>query len=189
MSDSFDMEGYQKTLERLVVMSEKEYYTQIVDINRHQVSVARILAWLAVVLIGFDIALFDWSYARVGQQPEFMPTLTWCYLMFTLAFLSAGFAFVAAIMAIPALGDYAILYDKSWSEYAEKAYDSVQTQSRVVYETTLNDLLGKLDSACFQGATTNGKRGRYLRLSSCAVMITLVFIIIGFLTFSFNYYL
>lgn len=40
-SISYDLEGYNKSLDKLVTMAEKEYYTNLVDINRHQVSVAQ----------------------------------------------------------------------------------------------------------------------------------------------------
>jgi hypothetical protein len=183
------MEGYQKTLERLVVMSEKEYYTQIVDINRHQVSVARILAWLAVVLTGFNAALFDWIYIKYVDFDNSVLVLTVCFLPLSFAMVTGALAFISAILAIPAIGGYDILYSQSWAEHLNKAYGLLHEKSTAVYETALTDLISRLDIACSNGAITNGKRGAYLRTSSYATIATSLFIALGFLAFSFNYYL
>ena len=37
----FDYEGYEKALERSLALAEKDYWTQYVDINRHQVNVSK----------------------------------------------------------------------------------------------------------------------------------------------------
>ena len=189
MSRELDFDGYQKVLERLVLMSEKEYYTQIVDMNRHQVSVARILAWLAVVLAGFNVALFDWVYSKSVVFDNQMLILVACFLPLSLAIVASALAFISAILAIPAIGDYDILYSESWAEHLITAHNSFKKESTTVYEIVLTDLIARLDSACSRGAMTNGKRGAYLRASSYATITSSVLIALGFLVFAFNYYL
>lgn len=188
-TENYDNEGYQKSLERLVLMSEKEYYTHLIDINRHQVAVAKILLWLAVVLIGFDVALIEWTYQKVEVLPNIISLLTGCYIAFVLSIVSGVVAFSLSAYAIPAFGGYQPLYAKSWAEYAQQAHKNLAECNDSVYETTLTELLARADEACIVGNETNGKRGLMLRYASIATMISSGFLGLGFIVFSFNYYL
>lgn len=191
MSDAkvYDYEGYQKSLERLLSMSEKDYYTHLVDINRHQVVVARILLWLSIVIVGFDIALIEWTYGKTEPLPNFIPLLTGCYFVFVISIASGLVAFALSAYAIPAFGGYHPLYEKSWAEYAQRAYENLSCCHDSVYEETLTELLESADKGCVSGNETNGRRGLLLRLSSIATMVSSALLGVGFMIFSFNYYL
>jgi len=191
MSDTedYDNEGYQKSLERLVLMSEKEYYTHLIDINRHQVAVARILLWLSVVLVGFDVALIEWTYRTVESSPDVIPLLTSCYIAFVVSIVSGVLAFSLSAYAIPAFGGYQPLYEKSWAEYAQRAYKNLADCHDSIYEATLTELLTRADEACIVGNETNGKRGLMLRYASIAMLTSSVLLALGFIVFSYNYYL
>lgn len=191
MSDTqnYDNVGYQKSLERLVLMSEKEYYTHLVDINRHQVNVARILLWLSVVIVGFDVALIEWTYQQVEDFPDAILLLTGSYIAFALSIISGVLGFSLSAYSIPAFGGYQPLYENSWAEYAQRAHNNFSECHDSVYEETLNDLLTRTDEACIMGNETNGKRGLLLRFASIAMMVSTALLGLGFIAFSFNYYL
>lgn len=188
-AEDYDNEGYQKSLERLVLMSEKEYYTHLIDINRHQVTVARVLLWLSVVLVGFDVALIEWTYRKVESFHDVIPLLTGCYIAFVLSIISGVLTFSLSAYAIPAFGGYQPLYEKSWAEYAQRAHKNLADCHDSVYESTLTELLARADEACIVGNETNGKRGLLLRYASIATMTSSVLLGLGFIVFSFNYYL
>ena len=185
----YDPDGYSKALDKLVSMSEKEYYVHLVDINRHQVIVARSLLWLLIVVLGFDIGFIEWSYEKVAEDENYLSTLTASYVFTGLSILSCVVGFIYSALAIPAFGGYAPLYEKSWGEYSNSAFEDLNKGSDSVYSNTLTDLLEKLDKACAVGSKTNQERGFKLRVSSIAIIVSLVFSAIAFLIFSFNFYL
>lgn len=185
----YDTKGYSESLEKLVAMSEKEYYVHLVDINRHQVVVAKILLWLAVVLLGFDIALIDWSYNKVFESFDLIKIITPCYIFLTLSITTSVIAFSFAGLAIPAFGGYDLLYKNSWADYSNEAYDNFINKEDLVYVNTLNNLLSNLDLACSKGNLTNASRGAKLRTSSIFIIISAILSGCGFIAFSFNYYL
>lgn len=185
----FDNEGYSRSLDKLVSMSEKEYYVHLVDINRHQVIVAKTLIWLSIVIIGSDVAVMEWAYSKSVNLPNLLPILTPCYIFIVLSILTGVVSFGFAVFAIPAFGGYKPLYDKSWAEYAAHAYEHFDKGSDSVYEITLNKLLTNLDLACSIGNETNASRGLKLRAASIGSIVSAFFAAIGFIIFSFNYYL
>lgn len=185
----YDLEGYNKSLDKLVTMAEKEYYANLVDINRHQVSVARTLLWLAVVILGFDVSFIEWSFEKTKTIHEAIPFLTGCYIFVCLSVFCSIISFSFAVFAIPAFGGYAPLYKKSWSEYAQPAYEKLQAAEDSIFANTLNEILTNLDAACIKGSETNASRGFKLRISSIFSVIAIVLVFIGLLVFSINYYL
>ncbi|GIC75345.1 hypothetical protein [Moritella sp. F3] len=185
----YDSKGYSKTLDKLVTLAEKEYYVQMVDINRHQVVVSRAILWLLVVLIGFDFAFVEWMHSKLSTNTELFSVMVSCLVIISLAIVSGVAAFGFAILSIPAIGGYSKLYENSWAEYANNAYTRWESEDQFVYETEMNTLLGKLDSACSIGSTTNHNRGIKLRIASVLSIISAVFTCITFIVFSFNYYL
>jgi hypothetical protein len=188
-SISYDSDGYSKSLDKLVAMSEKEYYVHLVDINRHQLVVARTLLWLAVILIGFDIAIIEWAYTKVSKLPALVPILTPCYFFFIFSIIFGVIAFAFSAIAIPAFGGYKPLYNNSWADYSNSAHEKLLSGQDSIYMKTLNDLLTNLDAACSKGNTTNALRGLKLRVSSILTILSATSAGIGFIIFSFNYYL
>lgn len=188
-SISYDSDGYSKSLDKLVAMSEKEYYVHLVDINRHQVVVARTLLWLAVILIGFDIAIIEWAYSKTTKLPDLVPILTPCYFFVISSIVIGVIAFAFSAIAIPAFGGYKPLYQNSWADYSNSAYEKLLSGQDSIYMNTLNDLLTNLDTACAKGNTTNASRGLKLRISSILTILSATLTGLGFIIFSFNYYL
>lgn len=188
MSD-YDNNGYSKSLEKIVEMAEKEYYVHLVDINRHQVIVARTLLWMSVVLIGLGFSVTGHIYKELNGEAQYFPTMVASLLLiFVSIFLSAlGFTFSA--LAIPAFGGYKTIYEKSWAEFTEQARSQWSDKADFVNESTLSNLLEKIDSACNAGSVTNQKRGIKLRTSSLLIMASAILVTLGFLMFSFNFYL
>jgi hypothetical protein len=186
---NYDSEGYSKTLEKLVTLAEKEYYVQMVDINRHQVVVSRAILWLLVVLIGFDFAFVEWMHSKLSTSVELFSAMVACLVIISFAITFGVVAFGFAIFSIPAIGGYSKLYENSWADYANNAYDRWESEEPFVYETEMTTLLGKIDSACSVGSKTNQNRGVKLRIASILAIISAVFTCITFIVFSFGYYL
>jgi hypothetical protein len=187
--NTYDSEGYSKTLDKLVTLAEKEYYVQMVDINRHQVVVSKTIMWILVVLIGFDFAMLEWIYSKISMDDNHFSTLVACFILSSFSIVTGVVAFGLAIYSVPAIGGYSKLYNNSWAEYASQAYDKWEKCEPFVYETEMTILLSKLDSACSVGNQTNHKRGLKLRNASILAIVSASLICITFLIFSFNYYL
>lgn len=186
---TYDSEGYSNSLEKLVTMSEKEYYVHLVDINRHQVVVARTLLWMSVILIGFDITVVEWAYSKTVKLPDLIPILTPFYFFVISSIVLSVAAFAFSAIAIPAFGGYEPLYENSWADYSNSAHEKLLKGDDSIYMNTLNELLTNLDAACDKGNTTNGARGLKLRVSSILTILSASLMGIGFIIFSFNYYL
>lgn len=180
---------YTKSLDKLVTMAEKEYYVHLVDINRHQVTVAKTLLWLSIVFIGFNIAILEWAYAIASSAKEILPILTPCYFFIATSILASVVGFAFAVFSIPAFGGYRPLYCNSWADYPNKVTDNMEKPDAYIYLNILNELLTNLDKACDDGNATNGRRGLALRVSSILLIVSAILSLLGFIFFSFNYYL
>ncbi len=188
-SINYDLDGYTKALDKLVSMGEKEYYIHLVDINRHQIGVARTLLWLSIIIFGFNISFIEWSFEKSKDIENYIPFLTGCYVFVCLSALCNIISFGFSVCAIPAFGGYAPLYKKSWAEYAQPAYKNLHEGQDSIFASTLNEILANLDAACIQGSETNASRGFKLRVSSIFVVSSIVLVFISLLIFSINYYL
>lgn len=186
---NYDSEGYSKTLEKLVALAEKEYYVQMVDINRHQIVVSRAILWLLVVLIGFDFAFAEWMHSKLSESVELFSSMVACLVIICIAIIFGVVAFGFSIFSIPAIGGYSKLYENSWAEYANNAYERWSSQEQFIYETEMSTLLGRIDSACSVGSKTNQSRGIKLRIASVLAIISAVLTCVTYIVFSFSYYL
>lgn len=185
----YDTEGYKNSLEKLVTMSEKEYYTQMVDINRHQVIVARNLLWLAIIIIGFNFTYADWIFSKVQIDQSFFSTMIASYFFTFIALISALLCFGWSVFSIPASGGYDLPYNKSWADYSKIAYEKLMAGSDEVYEHVLTSLHEKIDQACSRGHATNNSRGVKLRNASISIIVSAISSVIALFIFCFNYYL
>jgi hypothetical protein len=181
--------GYTSALEKLVALSEKEYYTHLVDINRHQVVVARTLLWLIVVILGAEIAFIDWVYDKIGNQNDHFSLLISTYVIAAISILLGVLSFVFSSLSIPAFGGYKSLYKNSWADYSNSAHDLWSQDDTLVYAKTLNEILTTIDLACDTGNQTNFKRGVKLRIASWLSIWSAGIAILSFLIFSSIYYL
>jgi hypothetical protein len=186
---AFDSEGYTKVLETLVDRSEKEYYVHLVDINRHQVVVARGLLWLLVVIAGFCIAYIEWSVGKLGDAGAQMLVLVCTTVPAVMALVLSIVAFGFSIFAIPAFGNYQKPYKNSWAEYLNDAYSRWDAGEELVYQKSLNQLLARFDYICSECNKTNGRRGTKLRVASVITIWSTSLIGLSIVVFCFNYYL
>jgi len=184
----YDSDGYAKTLEKVLTLAEKEYYVQLVDINRHQVVVSRTILWLLVVLIGFDFALIDWFHSSLSGENAKVSALAACWFFAIAAVVAGAIAFTFAALAIPSIGNYSKLYTNSWADYTESAYKNWEDGNSFVYETELSNILSKVDIACNQGSTTNHGRGVKLRIASIMAIVSAALTCVSFVVFSLNFY-
>ena len=185
----FDSEGYTKVLEALVERSEKEYYVHLVDINRHQVVVARSLLWLLVVIAGFCIAYIEWSIGKLTDERAQMLVLICTTVPAVLALVLSIVAFGFSMFAIPAFGNYQKPYENSWAEYLNKAYSRWESGEDLVYQKSLNQLLSRFDYICSECNKTNGRRGTKLRAAAIISICSASMMGLSIVLFCFNYYL
>lgn len=183
--ETYDIDGYKDSLEKLVTMSEKEYYVHLVDINRHQVVVARSLLWVGVVILGFNVASVDW----LNDKTQLLNVLVPSFIFIGFSTFLGVVSFALAALSIPAFGGYEPLYKDSWAEYACDANEELNNGNDIVYINTLNNLLGKIDKASRRGSKTNRKRGQLLRFSSIFIMASAVSLFISYVIFLFTFYL
>ncbi len=117
MSQSeYDYEGYEKSLEKALSLSEKDYWSQYVDVNRHQVNVAKTYLWVSVALVGAYVAVYDrYSGLVFGSACS----ITLAFLCFILALVA--FAFGLCLYAIPARKGYKSIPNQSWGEFPQLA--------------------------------------------------------------------
>ncbi|WJT08431.1 hypothetical protein [Vibrio harveyi] len=184
----YDLDGYCKTLEKLVALSEKEYYVHVVDINRHQIVTARTLLWLVVVILGFDVALIDWIHNAISDDVRNISLYYACSFFLVVSAFLGIVAFTLSLLAIPAFGGYKPLYEKSWADYSNSAHALFDKCGQNVYLNTLNNILTNIDEACAVGNQTNADRGIKLRFSTYFSILSGAITIVTLIIFSFNFY-
>lgn len=157
--DEFDYEGYEKSLERSLALAEKDYWSQYIDVNRHQVNVAKTYLWVAAALLG--------SYAAIiGKYPQHIITNTCVSLLAFLSITTSVIAFGICLYAIPARKGYKAIPEISWGEFPSLANQSLTSKGQRVYITLLTDLNNKVDKANCHNVATNQKRATLLRRTS-----------------------
>ncbi|MBF0676016.1 hypothetical protein [Pseudomonas sp.] len=163
----FDYEGYAKALERSLALAEKDYWTQYVDINRHQVNVSKTYLWVAAALLG--------AYAAaIGKYPAYF-LANGCSVLFSLvAILSAVVAFGICLYAMPARRGYKAIPDVSWGEFPALANDHLRRKEKNIYVRTLTALNDKVDKANHHNVATNQSRASLLRVTSWVLIASFV---------------
>ena len=182
-------EAYTSTLIKLVDLSEKEYYTHLVDINRHQVIVARTLLWLVVVIIGAEVTFINWVYDQIGADEDSYNVLISTYVLNVLSIVAGVISFTLSLLAVPAFGGYDSLYKNSWADYSNKANELYEQHNHLLHAITMNDILTKLDQACFKGFKTNQARGKKLRIAAIFAIGSATIATIALIVFTFSTYL
>ncbi len=163
--DNYDYEGYEKSLERSLSLAEKDYWSQYLDVNRHQVNVAKTYLWVAVALLG--------SYAAViGKYTQYFVSNNCVAVVGLLSIVSAVIAFGICLYAIPARKGYVAIPVVSWGEFPTLANQSLANKDKRVYITLLTDLNNKVDKANHHNVSTNQKRAALLRLTSWVLIFS-----------------
>jgi len=151
--------SYEKSLEKILDLSQKEYWTHYIDINRHQVIVGRNNLWVAVALIGALLALYKSQHEQVNA---------WSVLgiLFLAAFFFVVVAFGICLYAMPARKGYSSVYRTSWADFSLLAYDQLERNEPNAYASFLSDLIEKIEAANENNIETNTARGKLFRITS-----------------------
>ncbi|MBK8536830.1 MAG: hypothetical protein IPL59_18055, partial [Candidatus Competibacteraceae bacterium] len=164
---------YQKSLERTLALAEKDYWTQYIDVNRHQVNVAKTYLWVAVALIGSYTAVFS-KYQSMFAIGCATPTLA------IITVSAAIIAFGICLYAIPARQGYRAISDSSWGEFTEQAHNLLQDDKKRIYIKILTSLCDSVDKANFHNVATNRGRAALLRQTSWILIVSFVSAILTF---------
>jgi len=161
MADSdFDYNGYERSLEKILSLTEKDYWAQYVDVNRHQVNVAKTYLWVSAALLGAYTAFFT-------QYKTLLFNNSFCTIILaTLSFLSAVIAFGVCLYAIPARKGYMAIAQPSWGEFSKNAHDLLSEKKKHVYLSLLTSLIDRIDLSNHHNVQTNNSRARLLRTTS-----------------------
>lgn len=183
MSQSeYDYEGYEKSLGKVLSLSEKDYWTQYVDINRHQVNVSKTYLWVSVALVGAYVAVYD-RYSEVVFGSACSITLA------AICFISALVAFGLCLSAIPAREGYKSIPHQSWGEFPQLANQLLTAKKSNIYAKVLTDMVNKVDIVTVHNVSTNQKRARLLRATSWVLLFSLVFSFLTAISSFSNHYL
>ncbi|MCE9684006.1 hypothetical protein [Halomonas alkalisoli] len=166
--NDFDYEGYEKSLERSLALTEKDYWSQYIDVNRHQVNVAKTYLWVAAALLGaYTTIVARYSYFFIGN--------VYVSIFGVVTILAAVFAFGICLYAIPARKGYKAIPDISWGEFPAYAHQSLSKKNRHVYIDLLTDINNKIDKANYHNVATNQKRANLLRKTSWVLVVSFSF--------------
>jgi Fe-S cluster biosynthesis and repair protein YggX len=170
----YDYKSYEKCLEKILESTQKDYWTQYIDINRHQVIVGRAYLWVAAALIGAYTAGYK-QFGQVFSNPII-------FTLFLLAFLLSVVAFGICLYAMPARKGYQSVHEEGWGQFSHKAYNLLNEKKDNLYVEFLTYFISKFDNAHKYGFETNQKRAKLLRLTSWLLIISFVLAIMGLLT-------
>jgi len=178
--NDFDYDNYVKSLEKILSMTEKDYWSQYIDVNRHQVNVAKTYLWVAAALLGAYAALYS-------QYKNAIVTLGLCTLsLIVISILSAVIAFGLCLCAIPARKGYKSIAEISWGEFAEQAYSLLSEKRKNMYISILTKLIDNIDSSNYYNVRTNEKRATQLRITSWILIVSFCFSVISALSLSLS---
>lgn len=171
----YDYGSYEKTLERILSLSETDYWTQYVDINRHQVNVAKTYLWVSVALLGG-------YFSVINRYSEYISNDTFSMVFTFIGVFSAIFAFGLCLYALPARQGYKAIPNESWGDFSLLAHNLLQNKESNIYITVLTDLVDKVDIATYHNLSTNRKRALLLRKTSWVLIASFVFAIFAVAT-------
>lgn len=165
---NLDYDGYNKSLEKILEGVAKDYWASYVDINRHQVNVAKTYLWVSAALIGI--------YAAAYEKFDTLLLDHSCLLIFSLiSFVLASLAFGICLYAIPARKGYKAIPNKGWGEFSGEAYQYLKNGSDQVYSTFLTSHISKIDHAFAHNFKTNQSRDSLLRFTSWLLILSFLF--------------
>lgn len=167
-----DYAGYVKSLEAIRDGLIKDYWVGLVDINRHQVNVARTYLWVAVALIGAYVAAIDRYHSLILSQ---VCVLVVCSFSFSMA----AVAFGVCLLAIPVRKGYRAIPSQGWGEFSGEAYNLLQGGSPNVQATFLANHIAKIDHAYAHNFRTNKSRAFLLRATSWLLVSSFFFAVLS----------
>lgn len=178
MSD-YDYQSYEKCLEKILESTQKDYWAQYIDINRHQVNVGRTYLWVSAALVG--------AYSAGYQNFEQYFSNITVIIIFIISFSFAIIAFGFCLYSIPARKGYQAVHKEGWGEFSHYAYNLLCEKKEHLYSVFLTDFISKFDIAHRYSFTTNQKRANLLRITSWLLIFSVIFAILGLTAMSVNY--
>lgn len=167
--ENFDYEGYEKSLEKILEQASKDYWNQHIDINRHQINVARTYMWVSAALVGFYFTAIS-QIIKLDVSSNLYPCF---WLLAGGAVLSTAVAFGICLYALPGRKGYLKVND-SWSKFSLDAYGLLESESTAIYRSILTDMIEKFDLASEHGRRTNSTRAKLLRKTSMALITAFI---------------
>jgi len=163
---SFDYDGYTASPEKVLEAVQKDYWTQYVDLNRHQVFVARTYLWVAAAMIGALFVAFE------GFRSPLLESGAFGLAAFALAAALAIVAFGICLYAIPARKGYRLVHTNGWGELSHEAYSILKDRSPNLHATFLALLIRRFDVATNHCLKTNSRRAKLLRATSWLLIVS-----------------
>lgn len=156
----YSYDEYERALEKILDCALRDYWVQYVDINSHQVGVAKTYLWVSAALMG--------GYAGVVRLLGFENI---DYSIFSIALgaiggLLAVVAFGYCLYAIPERSGYRVIAPNIWGQYSLNAHSHLGKKDPNLYISTLSELIDNTDSGIYHNLNTNKKRASRLRITS-----------------------
>ncbi|WP_036247546.1 hypothetical protein [Methylobacter sp. BBA5.1] len=170
-AEKFDYSSYEKSLEKILEQTQKEYWIHYVDINRHQVVVGRNNLWVAAALIGALSTLYSLYYQKVDL-------ISVTGVVFIISYISVILAFGICLYAMPARKGYKSVYQNNWVDFSLSAHRRLEKKEANAYCNFLSDLITKTDAANIINIKTNTARGKLFRITSWLLISSFVFALI-----------
>lgn len=165
----YDYDNYSKSLEKILSMTEKDYWVQYIDVNRHQVAVARMYLWVAAALIGAYATLY------IKYENIILSEGLFVIMLFIISAVCAVFAFGLCLYSIPAREGYMAIPQISWGEFSKNAYDLLSEKKSNLYVKILTALIDNTDRSVHHNLKTNKKRAKLLRFTSWILVASFSF--------------
>jgi len=162
----YNYKEYEKSLERILNLTEKDYWVQYVDINRNQVDVAKTYLWISAALLGAYTAVFT-GYTNLVVNSNLCTIV-----LAALSFLLSIIAFGVCLYSIPARKGYMSIANPSWGEFSKKSYDLLTDKNKQIYIETLTLLIDRIDLSVCHNLKTNNSRAKLLRFTSWILVLS-----------------
>lgn len=168
-----DYAGYAKSLEAIRDGAIKDYWVTLVDINRHQVSVAKTYLWVAAALLGGYVAILDRLKTLVFAH-------SYLFVPCALSLLLAAVAFGVCLYAIPARKGYQAIPSEGWGAFSSEAHQMLASGSENVQVEFLQSHIARIDHAWAFNFKSNQARAKLLRTTSWLLIGSfLVAVVVG----------
>lgn len=149
---------YEKALEKILDLVIKDYWTQYVEINSHQIKVAQLYLWVAAALIGAYSTFF------ITYSDLFIKTPFCIQLVLFISLILAVIAFGLSLYSVPAFKGYSRIKG-SWGTYSQKAHQELLIKKSSLYRDILTDVIDDYDKFTNENLNTNCDRAKRLRLT------------------------
>jgi hypothetical protein len=169
-TDKFDYEGYENSLKTILELAVKDYWVHYVDINRHQILVAKTYLWVCITIVGVIGSIFGaYRDAIISNQS--------LLLSLSATIFASIIGFGLCLYGLPARKGYLAIPDKNWSIFANDAYQHLKDKNKNIHSKILSKLIKKTDEANDKNLETIRLRAKYLRITSWMLMASFLFVL------------